>query len=86
MYGPRTAFFMADSALTQMFTQDGFAGPGQGTGNAVASAVTAPLAAAGGAINMGANLHLWSVILFLLALWGIVRVAGFRFVISTGVG
>jgi hypothetical protein len=60
--------------------------PGGGnSGPTVTQVGAAPLGAIPAASN-ATRLTLWGVLLFLLLLWGAVRVAGFRFAISTGVG
>jgi hypothetical protein len=78
------------TAVTQLYTDEGFVNQtpsGGGVGGGIVDTVVAPISAAGGIIgNTAPHIHLWGLVLFLIALWALVRVAGFRFVITTGVG
>ena len=72
---------MAHSAVTQLYGDDGYV-------NASGSASAGPASVAAGLSLGPAGMHLTflGVIAFLVLLWAIVRVAGFRFVVTTGVG
>ena len=77
---------MADTALTSM----GFAGPATApsNGGGFGSAVAAPITAVGGLVNASSHLSILGVLAFLVLMWVLVRMAGFRFGVrvSTGVG
>jgi hypothetical protein len=78
---------MSHTSASQLYSADGFLEQDKGVGGGIAGAVTAPLGVASGIFaNTAPHLHLWGLVLFLVALWGLVRVAGFRFVVTTGVG
>ena len=72
---------MAHSAVTQLYDDNGVVG-------ASGSASAGPVGVGAGLSLGSATMHLslLGVIAFLVVLWGIVRVAGFRFVVTTGVG
>jgi hypothetical protein len=72
-----------DSALTQVFA------PGGGNGGGgIGAAVAAPINALSNASQASAHLSLLGVLAFLIVLWVMVRIAGFRFgvQVSSGVG
>lgn len=72
---------MAHSAVTQLYDGDGFV-------NASGQASAGPVGVGAGFSLAPAGMHLslLGVLAFLVVLWAIVRVAGFRFVVTTGVG
>ena len=71
-----------DSALTQVY------GGGNGGMGGIGGAIAAPITAVGSAAQASSHLSLLGVTLFLIVLWVLVRIAGFRFgvQVSTGVG
>lgn len=75
---------MADSALTQAFSGGGYrdSSPGGGIGAAVAS----PINAATGLGAAGMHATILGLLAFLVVFWVLIRVARFRFVITTGIG
>lgn len=76
---------MADSALHQLYADSDQPHIGGGGGGA-GSVVSAPVAAIGSLGAASQHLTLLGVLLLLLLAWGLVRKAGFHFVVSTGVG
>lgn len=73
---------MAHSAVSQLFGDDG-------SMNGVSAQATvgpATVAAGVGAGDALMHLHLLGIVGLLIVLWGIFRIAGFRFVVTTGVG
>ena len=69
-----------ESALTQLF-------PGGGQqGGGIGAAVAAPINAATGLFSVGAHATILGLLGFLILMWVLIRVAHFRFVISTGIG
>lgn len=72
---------MADSALTQVFS------PGNnGGGGGIGAAVSAPINAANSLGSAGLHATLLGLLGFLILMWVLIRIANFRFVISTGIG
>jgi hypothetical protein len=73
---------MSHTAVSQLFGDDGsFVGGG-------AHATVGPVSVQGqvGVGDAIMHLHLLGVVALLVILWGVVRIAGFRFVVTTGVG
>jgi hypothetical protein len=73
---------VADSALTQVFAGGGDRSVGGGIGAAVA----APINAATGLGQAGMHATILGLLGFLVLMWVLIRVARFRFVITTGIG
>lgn len=71
---------MADSALTQVY-----AGGGRGDGG-IGAAVAAPINAVAGLGAAGMHVTILGLLGFLVLMWVLIRVANFRFVITTGIG
>lgn len=76
---------MADNALTQVF-QGGGIGGGRGGGGGIGAAVAAPINAATSLGAAGAHATILGLLGFLVLMWVLIRVARFRFVITTGIG
>lgn len=74
---------MADSALTQVFSGGN---QGGGVGSGIGAAVSAPINAANSLGAAGLHATLLGLLGFLILMWVLIRVARFRFVISTGIG
>lgn len=78
------------TALSAVYTDQGFVGgdaPAASSGDGLGAAIASPITSATSAIGLSSqHITLWGLVLFLVALWALVRVAGFRFVITTGVG
>lgn len=74
---------MADSALTQVFSPGNQSG---GVGSGIGAAVSAPINAANSLGAAGMHATLLGLLGFLILMWVLIRVARFRFVISTGIG
>jgi len=72
---------VADSALTQVFNPSG-----NNVGGGIGAAVSAPINAANALGSAGLHATLLGLLGFLIMMWVLIRVAHFRFVISTGVG
>lgn len=74
------------TAVTQVFDPGSPTVSSQQDSGGVGDIVAAPINAVSGAIGSSPHVTLWGLVLFLVALWALVRIAGFRFVITTGVG
>lgn len=74
---------MADNALTQAFSPQSNGG---GVGGGIGAAVAAPINAANALGSAGLHATILGLLGFLILMWVLIRVARFRFVISTGVG
>lgn len=81
---------MADSALTQAFSGGGYsdyrAAPGPGVGSGIGAAVASPINAVAGLGAAGMHATILGLLAFLVVFWVLIRVARFRFVITTGIG
>ena len=68
-----------DSALTHVYG---------GSGGGLGSTVAAPINAVAGAPQAASHLSLLGIVAFLIVMWILVRMAGFRFgvQVSTGIG
>lgn len=78
---------MADSALTQAFGGTDYrSGPAPNVGSGIAAAVATPINAAAGLGAAGMHATILGLLGFLVLMWVLIRVANFRFVISTGIG
>lgn len=74
-----------DSALTQLYS-GGSAPHAGGAGGGIGAAVAAPLTAASNLGTAANHMTLLGLVAILVLFWVLVRIANFRFVISTGVG
>jgi hypothetical protein len=72
---------VADSALTQIYQ-----GGDRGGGSGIGAAVAAPINAVAGLGNAGMHVTILGLLGFLVLMWVLIRVANFRFVITTGIG
>lgn len=71
-----------DSALTQLY-----GGPSNGgVGGGIGAAVAAPINAANALGSGGLHVTILGLLGFLILMWVLIRVANFRFVITTGIG